>query len=74
MLKNLHQLELTINEKTHRYQTDSNTALVDIKEALFQFQRYIGHVEDQIKIQTEALKVQQEAEQSKIEPIEAPKE
>lgn len=50
MLKNISQLEITIKGKSHKFLCDMDTELGDIKEALFQFQKYIGMIEDNIKV------------------------
>lgn len=64
MIKNLSQIELLIENKICRFICDHDTSLVIVKEALFQFQKYIGQIEDAAKSQQEASK-----DQVKIEPI-----
>ena len=49
MLKNLSQLELIIEDKICRFMCDFDTPLTHVKEALFQFQKYIGQIEDAAK-------------------------
>lgn len=61
MLKNISKLELKVGEKTYQFICDNDSPLSDIKEAIFQFQKYIGVVEDNIKQQMEA-KAQADAE------------
>lgn len=56
MLKNLAQLEHMIENKVCRFICDNDTPLHIIKESLFQFQKYIGQIEDQAKKQQEAQK------------------
>ncbi len=70
MLKNISQLETKIEEKSFRFSCDIDAPLPNIKEALFQFLKYIGQVEDHIKMMQEMKK----AEEEKKEPVEAPKE
>lgn len=56
MLKNLAQLEHMIENKVCRFICDNDTPLHIIKESLFQFQKYIGQIEDQAKKQQETQK------------------
>lgn len=56
MLKQICQLELVIAEKTCRFSCDNDTDINIIKEALFQFQKFIGSVEDIAKAKAEAEK------------------
>ncbi len=61
MLKNVSQLELTIDEKTYRFTCDMDSPLEQVKEAIFQFLKYIGQVEDSIKQhQAQQVEVAQE--------------
>lgn len=68
MLKNISRLECKIGEKIYHLTCDSDSPLVEVKEAIFQFSKYIGHVEDQIKANEDAKKVQEDA-QSNVESI-----
>ncbi len=54
MLKNISKLEFKIAEKNYEFLCDNDSPLEHVKEAIFQFQKYIGYVEDQIKAQKEA--------------------
>lgn len=65
MLKNLSQLEHVIEDRICRFICDNDTPIHIAKEALFQFQKYIGQIED-------AAKSQQEQSEKKVEPIEEP--
>ena len=56
MLKNLCQIEHTIESKVCRFICDNDTPIHFIKESLFQFQRYIGQLEDNAKAQQESQK------------------
>ncbi len=72
MLKNLSQLKAVVNGKEYIYNCDIDAPLQDVKESLFQFQKYIGQVEDNIKAQQEAQaaeKAKQEAEASCPVPV-----
>lgn len=52
MLSTLSKLEQVINNKTYHLLCDCDSPLSDIKEALFQFQKFVGNVEDQAKAAT----------------------
>lgn len=66
MLKNLTQLEHKIGDKVYHFVCDPASPLNEVKDALFQFLKYVGQVED-------AMKAQQAA-QAPAEPApEAPK-
>lgn len=67
MLKNISKLEHVIEGKVYSFLCEMDASLVHVKESLFQFQKFIGQVEDQHK----AIQIQQEAEKSAQE---APKE
>jgi hypothetical protein len=56
MLTNLSQLEHIVENKVCRFICDNDTPIHFVKEALFQFQKYIGQLEDQAKQQQEAAK------------------
>jgi hypothetical protein len=64
MLKNLSQLEHVVENRVCRFVCDNDAPIHVIKECLFQFQRYIGQVEDYAKAQ-----VEQQKSQNKVEPI-----
>jgi hypothetical protein len=51
MLKNCTRLECVVNEKVGHFYCDIDTPLPVVKEMIFQFQKYIGLVEDQIRAQ-----------------------
>ena len=71
MLKNLCQLEYVMENKVCRLLCDNDMPLVLIKEALFQFQKYVGHIEDAVKVQQEQSKAEEKPiEEHKVEPIE----
>jgi hypothetical protein len=61
MLKNLSQLQCKVGEKHYQFSCDIDSSLTDVKEALFQFQKYIGTIEDNIKSQQEKMKAEEEA-------------
>jgi len=49
MFKNLAGLECKVNEEVIKLICGSNCPLAHIKEAIFQFSKYIGQIEDQAK-------------------------
>jgi hypothetical protein len=57
MLKNIVRLEFTVADKVYHFMCDNDAPIEHIKEALFQCQKYIGQVEDNIRAQIEAQKV-----------------
>ncbi len=61
MLKNLAQLEVAVEQKIFRFQCDLDAPTHFIKEALFQFQKYVGAVEDAEKERLAKLKAEQDA-------------
>ena len=79
MLSNISKLQVQVDNKIYQLLCDSDSPLPSVKEALFQFQKYVGQVEDQIKVNEEANKkveeekalaaISQEAhpEESKVE-------
>lgn len=56
MLNNLCELSHTVENKVCRFICDNDTPIHFIKEALFQFQKYVGAIEDAAKAQQEATK------------------
>jgi hypothetical protein len=56
MLKNLCELSHQVENKMCRFVCDNDTPIHYIKEALFQFQKYVGAIEDAAKAQQEANK------------------
>ena len=60
MLKNLCRLESKVNDRTVHLYCDNDAPLEYVKESLFQFLKYIGQIEDQVKAQQEAAKAQSE--------------
>jgi hypothetical protein len=66
MLKNIARLECMIGEKVYHLMCDNDSPLDQVKEALFQFQKYIGQIEDSAKAAQEKSK--QDVELVKEEP------
>lgn len=67
MLKNISKLEVVIGEKVYQMICDSDSPLEHVKEALFQFQKYVGQVEDAIMAATAKAKKEQEQAAQAIE-------
>jgi hypothetical protein len=63
MHKNISRLEYNINERTYHFTCDPDSPLQDVKEVLFQIMKYIGHIEDQIKLAKEKLAAEKAPEQ-----------
>lgn len=47
-------MECKIEEKTYRFTCEMDASILHVKEALFQFQKYVGQIEDAAKAQQEA--------------------
>ena len=62
MMKNITRLEHIIDGKIYHFTCDIDSPLQAVKEALFQFIKFSGTVEDQAK----ALVEQQEAEKNAL--------
>jgi hypothetical protein len=54
MLKNISKLEVLVEGKIYNFLCDMDSNLNHVKEALFQFQNYVGKIEEQIKAAQEA--------------------
>lgn len=63
MLKNLIQIEHTIEGKTGRFICDNDTPFNIAKELLFQASKYLGQLEDQARANFEAQQAQKKEEQ-----------
>ncbi len=63
MLKNITRLEHEIGEKSYHFLCDMDSPLNEVREALCQFLKYIGNLEDELRVKFEAEKV------SKIEEL-----
>ncbi len=66
MLKQMSKLECNIADKKYEMHLDSDSPLQHVKEALFQFLKYVGQIEDNILAQQKAQ------EESKDESQEQP--
>lgn len=68
MLKNMSQLEVIVENKICRFQCEIDTPIHFVKEALFQFQKYIGQAEDNAK----AKKEKEDEEKNREEIVKEP--
>lgn len=62
MLKNLIALEHKVADKIISFTCAADTPLEHVKDALFQFMKYTGQIEDQVKAQQAAAKEKADAE------------
>jgi hypothetical protein len=71
MLKNIIKLEFQIGTKVYHFLCDNDAPIEHAKEALFQFMKYMGQVEDHLKAQLEQSEAKKKAdeEKNKIESI-----
>lgn len=59
MIKQVSKFEIKINEKSYELFCESDSAISDCKEALFQFLKLIGQIEDNNIAMAESLKEEQ---------------
>lgn len=57
MLKNISKLECQIENKTYQFICDMDAPLTHVKEALFQFLKYVGQIEDAVNAQSTSEKI-----------------
>lgn len=62
MLKNISRLEHKIGDRVYHLLCDNDSPLNEVKDALFQFLKYVGQIEDAVKAQQE----QKQAEEAKL--------
>ena len=70
MLKNIVKLEAIINSRNYMFLCDNDAPIVDGKEAIFQFLKCLGQIEDSAKAQAAekaASSSQTEVEEAKTE-------
>ena len=67
MLKNITRIELQVGTRTYQFTCDMDSPLAEVKEAVFQLQKYIGQIEDQHRIAAEK-KAQEESEKAAEQP------
>lgn len=54
MIKNISKLECKIGERVYQLLCDMDSPLNEVKEALYQYIKYIGHIEDAARASQEA--------------------
>lgn len=76
MLTNISKLQVQVDNKAYQFLCDVDSPLASVKEALFQFSKYVGSIEDQVKANQEAqAKQAAESAPAPIVPVEEkPKE
>jgi hypothetical protein len=57
------QLEYRIGEKSYQFLCSQDSPLIEVKEALFQFLKLVGQIEDQVR---ESQKQQESAPKEEI--------
>lgn len=58
MLKNISQLEHKIGDRVYHLLADSNSPLNEVKEALFEFVKFVGKLEDNAKMSQSQLEAE----------------
>lgn len=61
MLSNLVKLEVKVGEKIFQFLSENDAPIEHVKEAIFQFQKYVGMIEDQIKTQQAKIEAEKKA-------------
>ncbi len=67
MLKNITRIECQIATRTFYLCCDQDSPLGDVKEAIFQFQKMVGQIEDRHKEAAEKS-AKEQAEKEQIQP------
>jgi hypothetical protein len=75
MLSNIIKFEVKLDEKVYTLLCDNDSPLIHVKEAIFQIQKCVGQIEDNIKSQQESAKTDQPTEpvvkeETQAEPVE----
>lgn len=61
MVKNFSQLHAQVDGKDFYLNAEYSSTFPQVKEALFQFQKSVGAIEDQIKAQQEQIEAEKKA-------------
>ena len=69
MLKNIVRIEFKILERFYHFTCDNDSPIEHIKEAIFQMQKYIGQVEDNIKSQMAEKQAEQKDTAQEVENV-----
>lgn len=72
MLKLLSQMKVTVEGKDHFYNCEHDCQLHHVKEALFQFLKFVGSIEDKVKAEQDAIAAQEKvsAVEEEVKPQE----
>lgn len=68
MIKVQARMEAKVDDRESYWYLDNDCPLPMAKEMLFQFQKELGRIEDQMKAQIEAAKAEQEAKKAAEQP------
>ena len=68
MIKDAKKFECTLGDKIYEFYCESDSPIGHVKEALFQFMKLVGQVEENILAQQKAAEAQKE--EAKPPPIE----
>lgn len=71
MLKTLTTVQHVIGQNVYRLECDPASPIAEVKEALAQFMKYVGNIEDQVKAKAEAEKQAADAVKEDQPPNEA---
>ena len=74
MLRPGFNIEFKLNDKYVSLVSSNDVPLEMVKEALFQFQKYVGQVEDSVKAQQESKKKEEESKKVESLPVEEVKQ
>lgn len=64
MLSNLSMLKCKVNDNDYQFLCSCNAPLNEVKEALFQFTKFVGQIEDNARIEEENKKLENKEEGS----------
>jgi hypothetical protein len=67
MLKNITRIEHKVNDRVFHLFCDSDSPLNEVKEALVEFLKIVGNIEDQVKANQEAQKAQPEVSSEEVQ-------
>lgn len=61
MITNITKIECRVGEKNYQLLCDIDAPLADVKEAIFQFQKFLGQVEDKLRETQQAQEAEKKA-------------
>ena len=68
MIKNFSHLQTKVDDKEFHLECEYNATFPQVKESLFQFQKQIGAIEDQMKVQQEQAEAAKKASEENKPP------